>query len=120
MRSIIKIDNNLEGNMFEVKFGTPKPVKFKEVVKAGSDEMDDVDLEARFAAKCEVSEYDKTRYADDEAVAAAINYILSHPDIAQQMGNNGRKAVEDHYNWATQEPLLLDLYQRLEVRTKKK
>ncbi len=58
--------------MFEVKLGTPKPVKFKEVVKAGSDEMDDVDLEARFAAKCEVSEYDKTRYADDEAVAAAI------------------------------------------------
>ena len=57
---------------------------------------------------------------DPQAVASAINYILSHPDIAQQMGNNGRKAVEDHYNWATQEPLLLDLYQRLEVRTKKK
>ena len=50
---------------------------------------------------------------DPQAVAAAVNHILSHPDIAQQMGNNGRKAVETLYNWATQEPVLLGLYEQV-------
>ena len=55
--------------MFQVKFGTPKPVTFREFCE--NYEVD-IDLEARFAAKCEVSEYDNVRYANDEAVAAAI------------------------------------------------
>jgi glycosyltransferase involved in cell wall biosynthesis len=50
---------------------------------------------------------------DPQAVASAVNHILSHPDIAQQMGNNGRKAVETLYNWATQEPVLLELYEQV-------
>lgn len=58
--------------MFELKFGTPKPVTFNELVKAGGNDEFDVDLEARFAAKCEVSEYDNIRYVNDEAVVAAI------------------------------------------------
>ena len=55
--------------MFQVKFGTPKPVTFREFCE--NYEVD-IDLEARFAAKCEVSEYDNVRYANDEAVVAAI------------------------------------------------
>lgn len=51
---------------------------------------------------------------DTNAIAEAINYILAHPDIAQQMGENGRKAVKEKYNWATQEPVLFELYHRLE------
>ena len=58
--------------MFEVKLGTPEPISFRELVKAGGNNVMDVDLEARFAAKCEVSEYDSTRYANDEAVVKAI------------------------------------------------
>lgn len=57
--------------MFEVKFGTPKPVPFKEYAGCG-DKVTDVDLEVRFVGKCEVSEYDNSRYADDEAVSMFI------------------------------------------------
>ena len=38
--------------MFEVKFGTPKPVTFREYCEYGKNVMD-IDLEARFAGKCE-------------------------------------------------------------------
>ena len=57
--------------MFEVKFATPKPVLFREYRKFG-DQVMDVDLEARFAGKCEVSGYDKSRYADEGEVSEYI------------------------------------------------
>ena len=50
--------------MFEVKFGTPKPVTFREYCEYGKNVMD-IDLEARFAGKCEISDYDHSRYAND-------------------------------------------------------
>lgn len=37
------------------KFETPKPITFGELVKAGGNNEFDIDLEASFAAKCEVS-----------------------------------------------------------------
>ena len=42
--------------MFEVKIGTPKPVTFREYSKYG-DYVMDIDLDARFAGKCEDSQY---------------------------------------------------------------
>ena len=57
--------------MFEVKFGTPKPVTFRECCKC-NDKVLDIDLEARFVGKCEVSEYDKSRYANDGEVSTFI------------------------------------------------
>ena len=71
MRSIIKLEIVLEGNMFEVKFGTPRPIQFRDYWSNNGMEVD-IDLDARFVGKCEVSEYDKSRYADDEAVTKAI------------------------------------------------
>jgi len=43
-------------------------------------------------------------------VRAAIQYLLQHPEAAQQMGANGRKAVLQHYSWANEEANLLKLY----------
>ena len=57
--------------MFEVKFGTPKPVTFREYCEFGNQVMD-IDLDVRFVGKCEVSEYDSERYADDEEVSSFI------------------------------------------------
>jgi len=47
-------------------------------------------------------------------IAGAISYLSCNPEIAKKMGENGRKAVEEEFNWATQEKKLLELYKTLE------
>ena len=47
---------------------------------------------------------------DIDAIADAINYYVDHPDIAKEKGQNGRKAVEQTYNWGMQEKALLEAY----------
>lgn len=48
-----------------------------------------------------------------EEIAAAMDWLMEHPDEAAQMGANGKKAIAEHYNWASQEAKLLALYERL-------
>jgi glycosyltransferase involved in cell wall biosynthesis len=48
-------------------------------------------------------------------IADAIEWILEHTDEAREMGNRGRRAVEELYNWEIEERTLLDLYARLAV-----
>jgi len=50
---------------------------------------------------------------DVHAIADAINLYANNPEIARKQGENGRRAVKEKYNWATQEPILFDLYQKL-------
>ena len=47
---------------------------------------------------------------DTEAVAKAIDSLLGDPERAQRMGERGRRAVEERYNWTREEEALLDLY----------
>jgi glycosyltransferase involved in cell wall biosynthesis len=53
---------------------------------------------------------------DVRAIAAAIEYVLTHAEEAEAMGRRGREAVRTRYNWALEEAKLLDLYSRLEQR----
>lgn len=46
-------------------------------------------------------------------IVDAINYLLDNPIIAKQMGDNGRKIVEEKYNWKFEEKKLIDLYKIL-------
>ncbi len=46
-------------------------------------------------------------------IASAIDFLISHPDKAEQMGKNGLLAVQNRYNWSIEEEKLLSLYQRL-------
>ena len=82
--------------MFEVKFGTPKQVTFREYSKYG-DYVMDIDLDARFAGKCEVSDYDHSLYADDEAVSLFIKSRCC--EILAKCLNNwtGEKSVMRSY-----------------------
>ncbi|MEW5766778.1 MAG: glycosyltransferase family 4 protein [bacterium] len=48
-----------------------------------------------------------------EAIAEAITYLLTHPDEAKNMGLNGRKAIEEKYNWKNEGNKLLELYKRI-------
>lgn len=45
-----------------------------------------------------------------EQLKSAIQYIIDHPEEAEQMGKNGRMAALREYNWGTQETVLLKLY----------
>ena len=50
---------------------------------------------------------------DPGAIAAAVDYLVTHSEDAQRMGANGRRAVEERYNWSVEEKKLLALYGKL-------
>lgn len=49
-----------------------------------------------------------------DPIAEAIMYLTEHPDEARRMGENGRRAVLERYNWEGMERRLLAMYQRME------
>ena len=53
---------------------------------------------------------------DVHAIANAVNYLLDNPARAKQMGENGRRAVAERFNWASQEENLRQLYDSLLTR----
>lgn len=50
---------------------------------------------------------------NEEELDSAIDYLRNYPDRAAEMGQNGRRAVEEEFNWGTQEKKLLELYNNL-------
>lgn len=50
---------------------------------------------------------------DPQAIAEAIDYLIKNPEVAEEMGHNGRRAVEERYNWSIEEQKLMALYKRL-------
>lgn len=50
---------------------------------------------------------------DPQAIAQAIDYLVTHPAEAEQMGRNGQKAVHEKYNWTIEENKFLNLYTSL-------
>jgi glycosyltransferase involved in cell wall biosynthesis len=50
---------------------------------------------------------DSTR---SEEIARAMEYLIEHPQEAKQMGENGRRAVLEKYNWEKESQRLLQIY----------
>lgn len=48
-----------------------------------------------------------------QAIADAMRWILEHPVEAEAMGQRGRKAVEETYNWDHEGTKLIALYEKL-------
>lgn len=46
-------------------------------------------------------------------IAEAIKFLMDNPEVAKKMGENGRKAVLEKYNWEKESKKLLDLYEEL-------
>lgn len=46
-------------------------------------------------------------------IADAIRYLIDNPDKAKEMGDNGRRAVLEEFNWGIEEKKLLKLYKQL-------
>lgn len=45
------------------------------------------------------------------AIAAAIDHLVLHPALATRMGDNGRRAVEQQYNWMRESKKLITFYE---------
>ena len=43
----------------------------------------------------------------------AIEYLIEHPELCKEMGENGRKAVLENYNWRKESVKLLNMYEDL-------
>jgi glycosyltransferase involved in cell wall biosynthesis len=54
---------------------------------------------------------------DPHQIAMAITYLLENRAEAQAMGERGRQAVRDRFNWGTQASRLIELYESLETAT---
>lgn len=49
-----------------------------------------------------------------EEIATAVNYLVDNPELAKQMGNNGRKMIEEKYNWEIEKRKLIGVYEMLQ------
>ncbi len=50
---------------------------------------------------------------DTKAIGEAIEYLVTHDQEAKEMGENGKKAVLEQYNWAIEETKLFKIYEDL-------
>lgn len=50
---------------------------------------------------------------EPKEIADAIEYIITHPKEAELMGQNGKKAVLEKYNWGVEEKKLFNVYGEL-------
>jgi glycosyltransferase involved in cell wall biosynthesis len=50
--------------------------------------------------------------SDPQSHVNAIIYLLKNPELCNDMGLQGRKAILEKYNWTTQEQVLFNLYNK--------
>ena len=50
---------------------------------------------------------------EPEEIAEAIEYIMIHSNEAEEMGQNGKKAVIEKYNWGVEENKLFEVYDNI-------
>lgn len=50
---------------------------------------------------------------EPKEIADAVEYIVTHPKEAELMGQNGKKAVLEKYNWGVEEKKLFEVYEEL-------
>jgi len=50
---------------------------------------------------------------NSDEISKAINYIVENPKLAQEMGESGKKAIINTFNWAKEEVKLFTVYKKL-------
>ena len=83
---------------FSFKYGTPKPVKFRETM--GTDRYD-IDLEARMACNVIVSDFDETKYAGQEELTGAVKAKM-HEMIEQSLEELAPESIMLRNAWKEQ------------------
>lgn len=62
------------------------------------------------------SEYEFGIAVDPDSIndiVSSINYLKVNENIAKRMGENGRKAIAERFNWKIEEKKLLELYKKI-------
>lgn len=49
------------------------------------------------------------------ALRKSMQYMIDTPEKAREMGENGRRAVLEEFNWGIEEKKLIDLYRKMEM-----
>lgn len=47
------------------------------------------------------------------AIAKAVRFLIDNPEKAKEMGENGRRAIVEEYNWGIEEQKLIALYEQV-------
>lgn len=50
---------------------------------------------------------------DEQSISAAIKMLTENPQMAKEMGDNGKRAVKEKYNWSEQEKILFRIYDNI-------
>jgi len=50
---------------------------------------------------------------EPKEIAKAVEYLIKHPEEARKMGENGRRAVLEKYNWENESKKLLKVYRKM-------
>jgi glycosyltransferase involved in cell wall biosynthesis len=50
---------------------------------------------------------------NSEEIANAIHYLIEHKNEAYRMGQNGRKAIFEEFNWKSQERTYLGIVEKI-------
>ena len=91
-----------------------QPQPFVDRGKGGQDEVDFAVEVGRIVREADCGMLvDVTR---PEAIAAARAGLLKDPEEAARLGGNGRRLIEEKYNWQREEKVLLDAFATLEAR----
>ena len=53
--------------------------------------------------------------SDTQAIANAIEYLITHPKNAEILGKNGQQAAEKYYSWSTEANKLMACYRQLRL-----
>lgn len=51
---------------------------------------------------------------DPKGILAAVQWLMNHPEESKQMGENGRRLVQEKYNWENEVPKLINIYKGVE------
>lgn len=96
----------------EIRYQVALPVKLFEYMAAGLPVV-----ASNFSLWKEIVEGNKCGLTVDplnpQEIAKAIEYLLEQPELRRKMGENGRRAVMERYNWEREAEKLLAVYGRL-------
>jgi len=51
-------------------------------------------------------------YKPDD-IAEKVNFLLQNPEQANEMGQNGKKAIKEKFNWAIESQILIEVYKKI-------
>lgn len=57
---------------------------------------------------------------DPESIADAIGFLVRNPDVCRQMGENGKRAVRERFNWSLERHKLFEVYDAILYSSKRR